>query len=167
MSGTHSDILLISDRFAAAVLIAGSRRLQMANKRPPNRPAIIVGHSEHRRLTKIAEAALSKNPVVSDELLYELERAHVVDDHRLPRGIIRIGSTARLTSDLGEDRTVTLVFPEEADIAEGKISILTPIGTALIDLRAGQSIDWTARDGQLRRLTVEKVSESAELGQML
>jgi len=77
----------------------------MANKRPPNRPAIIVGHSEHRKLTKIAEAYLSKNAVVSDELLYELERAHVVDDHRLPRGIIRLGSTVRFTSDLGEDRT--------------------------------------------------------------
>ncbi|MBB3562873.1 regulator of nucleoside diphosphate kinase [Rhizobium sp. BK512] len=139
----------------------------MADKRPPNRPAIIVGHSEHRKLTKIAEAHLSKNAVVSDELLYELERAHVVDDHRLPRGIIRLGSTVRFTSDLGEDRTVTLVLPGEANIAEGKISILTPIGTALIGLRAGQSIDWTARDGQLHRLTVEWVSESAELGQML
>ena len=138
----------------------------MANKRPPNRPPIIIGHCEHRKLTKIVEAQLSKNPVVSDELLYELERAHVVDDHQLPRGIIRIGSTVRFTSDLGEDRTVTLVFPGEADIAEGKISVLTPIGTALIGLRAGQSMDWTARDGQPHRLTVARVSESAELGQM-
>ena len=139
----------------------------MPNKGTPRRPAIIIGHSDHLKLSKIAEAQLSKNPVVSDELLYELERAHVVDDHQLPRGIIRIGSTVRFTSDLGEDRTVTLVFPGEADIAEGKISVLTPIGTALIGLRAGQSMDWTARDGQPHRLTVARVSESAELGQML
>ena len=52
---------------------------------------------------------------------------------------------------------VTLVFPGEADIAQGKISILTPIGAALIGLSAGQSIDWTARDGRIHRLKVESV----------
>lgn len=59
------------------------------------------------------------------------------------------------------------MFPGEADIAEGKISILTPIGAALIGLKAGQSIDWTARDGRLHRLTVETVAAPAELGQVL
>jgi regulator of nucleoside diphosphate kinase len=68
-----------------------------------------------------------------------------------------MGSTLRFTSDLGEDRRVTLVFPGEADIAEGKVSILTPIGVALIGLSVGQSIDWTARDGQVHRLKVEAV----------
>lgn len=68
-----------------------------------------------------------------------------------------MGSTLRFTSDLGEDRQVTLVFPGEADIAEGKVSVTTPIGAALIGLSAGQSIDWTARDGRVHRLTVESV----------
>ena len=72
-----------------------------------------------------------------------------------------MGSTLRFTSDGGEDRRVTLVFPGEADIAEGKISILTPIGVALIGLSAGQSIDWTARDGRTHRLTVETVEAPA------
>ena len=68
-----------------------------------------------------------------------------------------MGSRLRFTTDAGEDRTVTLVFPAEADIEAGKVSILTPIGTALIGLTAGQSIDWTARDGRVHRLTVESV----------
>ena len=71
--------------------------------------------------------------------------------------IVRMGSTLRFTTDAGEDRTVTLVFPAEADIAEGRISVLTPIGIALVGLAAGQSMDWTARDGRVHRLTVESV----------
>jgi regulator of nucleoside diphosphate kinase len=63
----------------------------------------------------------------------------------------------RFTTDAGEDRTVTLVFPGRADIAEGKVSVLTPIGVALIGLAVGQSIDWTARDGRTHRLTVRDV----------
>ena len=89
----------------------------------------------------------------------ELDRARVVEDARIAADVVRMGSTLRFTSDLGEDRSVTLVFPGEADIAEGKISILTPIGAALIGLSAGQSIDWTARDGRIHRLTVESVED--------
>jgi regulator of nucleoside diphosphate kinase len=54
---------------------------------------------------------------------------------------------------------VTLVLPGGADIAEGKVSVLTPIGAALIGLSTGQSIDWTARDGRTHRLTVEHVEK--------
>ncbi|MBB3464346.1 regulator of nucleoside diphosphate kinase [Rhizobium sp. BK377] len=78
-----------------------------------------------------------------------------------------MGFEVRFTSDLGEDRQVTLVFPGEADIAEGKISILTPIGVALIGLKTGQSIDWTARDGRLHRLTVRTLREPAETEHLL
>ncbi len=55
---------------------------------------------------------------------------------------------------------MTLVFPGEADIAKGKISVLTPIGAALIGLSASQSIDWTSRDGRIHRLTVESVEQT-------
>ena len=56
-------------------------------------------------------------------------------------------------------QTVTLVYPREADIAEGKVSVLTPIGTALIGLAEGQSILWPTRTGTSKRLTVLKVDE--------
>lgn len=68
-----------------------------------------------------------------------------------------MGSTLRYVTDSGDDRTVTLVFPGDADIAEGRVSILTPIGVALIGLSAGQSMGWTTRDGRPNRLTVEHV----------
>ena len=85
----------------------------------------------------------------------------MVDDGRIPDGVVRMGSMVRFMSDLGEDRRVTLVFPGEADIAQGKVSVITPIGVALIGLSAGQSIDWTARDGRTHRLRVESVNAPA------
>lgn len=121
------------------------------------KPAITMTRSDHERLSRLAETWSVRNPNVADELLAELDRARVVDEGRISAEVIRMGSTLRFTSDLGEDRLVTLVFPGEADIAQGKVSILTPIGTALIGLKVGQSIDWTARDGRVHRLTVESV----------
>lgn len=121
------------------------------------KPAITMTRSDRERLWRLAESYTERTPEVADVLMAEMERARVVEDTRIPADVVRMGSTLRFTSDLGEDRRVTLVFPGEADIAEGKISILTPIGAALIGLSAGQSIDWTARDGRVHRLTVETV----------
>lgn len=130
--------------------------MAQANKKY-RKPAITVTRTDSERLWRLAESFADRNPVVADELLAELDRAKVVDDGRLATDIVRMGSSLRFTSDLGEDRHVTLVFPGEADIAEGKVSILTPIGVALIGLAAGRSIDWIARDGRTHRLTVESV----------
>ncbi|MBN9079516.1 MAG: nucleoside diphosphate kinase regulator [Rhizobiales bacterium 65-79] len=124
------------------------------------KPAITLTRSDHERLTRLAESFVSRNASLADQLLDELERARIVDDNKLRADVVRMGSTLRFTTDAGEDRTVTLVFPDEADIAEGRVSILTPVGIALVGLSSGQSIDWTARDGRNRRLTVESVEPS-------
>ena len=134
----------------------------MAQANRKNRkPAIAVTRTDSERLWRLAESFVGRNPAVAEELLSELERARIVEDGRLSASVIRMGSLLRFTSDVGEDRNVTLVFPSEADIAKGKVSILTPIGVALIGLSAGQSIDWIARDGRIHRLTVESVQPPA------
>ncbi|MFG1479472.1 nucleoside diphosphate kinase regulator [Xanthobacter sp. V4C-4] len=119
-------------------------------------PAIIIGTAEHHRLSGLATAALDHSPEVAEELLDELERARVVAPGRVPASTVRMGSTVTYTAD-GGTRTVTLVYPAEADIANGRVSIMTPIGAALIGLSEGQSIPWTARDGRRNALTVLKV----------
>ena len=92
------------------------------------KPAIIVTRTDHERPSRLAEAHAARNPEVSGELLNELDRARIVHDDKVGSNVVCMGSTLGFTSDLGEDRTVTLVFPGEADIAAGKVSILTPIG---------------------------------------
>ena len=78
-------------------------------------------------------------------------------DARLPRDVVRMGS--RVVFRTGEEiREAELVYPAQADIAQGRISVLTPVGTALIGLRAGQSITWRTRDGRKQVLTIVRVT---------
>lgn len=123
------------------------------------KPSIAVCRSDHDRLTQLAEQ--SSNPVVADALLSELDRARVVPDEELAGSVVRMGSRLRYRTDGGESRVVQLVFPAEADIAAGRVSILTPIGAALLGLKPGQSIDWRTRDGRTQILTVESVASGA------
>ncbi|TGT71955.1 MULTISPECIES: nucleoside diphosphate kinase regulator [unclassified Mesorhizobium] len=133
------------------------------NTRTPSKPKIRISQSDHERLSALASTFATRNPEASDELLAELERARVVADGWVSSGTVRMGSTVTFKPDSGDRKTVTLVYPGEADISAGKVSILTPIGTALIGLSAGQSIMWTARDGRKHELLVLGVSKpSAE-----
>ena len=125
------------------------------------KPEIRNATSEHARLTVLAGAVADRNPEASDGLLAELERARIVADGAVSDKTVRMGSAVTYETDAGETRTVTLVFPGEADIAQGKISILTPIGTALIGLSAGQAIGWVARDGRRHRLSVLAVAPAS------
>ena len=125
------------------------------------KPAITISEVDHARLTRLADAIADQSPELADELLDELERARVVKANRLPEKVVRMGSEVTYSSDDGHQKTVTLVFPGEADIAAGRVSILTPIGTALIGLSPGQSIEWTTRDQRQHRLVVDSVEQPA------
>jgi regulator of nucleoside diphosphate kinase len=87
----------------------------------------------------------------------ELERAEVVDPKDIPGDAITMRSTVRLR-DLGSGKELiySLVFPNEADIDKGKISVLAPVGTAMIGYRVGDTIEWEVPAG-LRRLKVQEV----------
>lgn len=133
------------------------------------KPAILVTRHDHEQLTKLADSYSNSQPDLAEELYTELDRARVVGNEKAGTGFVRIGSSFRFTTDGGDDRTVTLVLPGEADIAEGKVSVMTPIGVALIGLSAGQSMKWKARDGNAHTLTVVSVaangaSEAAATG---
>lgn len=122
-------------------------------------PAIVVSEAEHERLTNLAAAIEERAPEVAGVLRKEMERAQVVPADAIPADAVRMGSTVEFRSETGQVRRLTLVYPGEADLAAGRISILTPIGAALIGLSPGQSIAWTARDGRRHELTVLRVEQ--------
>ena len=122
-------------------------------------PEIVLGAADHRQLNVLAMAGLNHTPDQSDDLLHELERARVVADGTVPEDIVRMGSSVRYRTDSGQEPQVTLVYPVDADIAEGRISVMTPVGTALIGLRVGQSITWRDRANKRHMLTVLAVSQ--------
>ena len=120
-------------------------------------PQIIVSNADYERLTDLATASLERLPEVANELLSEMDRAKVVQDGSVPDNVVRMGSTVTFKSDDGHTRTLKLVYPADESVDEHRISVMTPVGAALIGLGTGQSISWTARDGKHHRLTVTKV----------
>ena len=134
----------------------------MQDTQPTNqKTTIVVTQGDYQRLQGLANAARRRQPDVAEELAGELDRAGVVADGEISPGVVRMGSIVEYRTETGATRTVTLVFPGEADIAQGKVSILTPIGTALLGLSPGQSLGWVARDGRGHRLTILSVRPPA------
>jgi regulator of nucleoside diphosphate kinase len=123
------------------------------------KPRIIVSDIDSKRLLDLAAAVHDRLPEVAEELQAEMDRARVVPARSLPDNVVRMGSTVEFRSDSTQQRRVTLVFPGGADIAQNRISILTPIGAALIGLSTGQSMTWLARDGRRHELTVLSVEQ--------
>ena len=84
-----------------------------------------------------------------DSLEQELDRAHVVVASAIPRDVVTMNSQVRIEDvDTGVETVYTLVFPLDASIAEKKISILAPIGTALLGTRVGTTVDWPVPAGR-------------------
>lgn len=124
------------------------------------KPSIVVGKSDELRLTALATAAVNgARERFARALLAELERADVVRDGELPPDAVRMHAEVEFDIDGRERRSVRLVYPGEADIDQGSISILTPIGTALLGLTPGQSITHAGPDGRPHRLTVVAVKQ--------
>jgi len=126
------------------------------------KPRITLTANDHGKLSVLANAAAHTMPEVAAELADELDRAHVLSTGRQPLNTVCMGCEVEFRDDMtGRVQTVVLVYPNEADISKGRISVLTPIGTALIGLPVGKSIDWTTRTGETKRLTVLQVREPA------
>ncbi len=119
---------------------------------------IYISRVDRKRIQaflKSAPSSKSADRQGARDLEDELDRAEVVEPEQVPADIITMNSRVQLTDiDQGKTFEYTLVFPPEADYAAGKISILAPIGTALLGYRVGDEIHWTVPDG-VRRLRVD------------
>lgn len=132
----------------------------MASNLQPILPPITLRVCDAERLRNIAEAASDKHPQTTDFLAREIDRAEILPDARLLPGVVTMDSEVTFRDDISmQEQTVTLVYPDAADIGSGKISILTPIGAALIGLSVSQSIEFQTPGGRWRSLTVLKVHQ--------
>lgn len=128
----------------------------------PNLPEIRLTRQDFARLDQLLAIwtggeRLSKT---ADFLLHELARARIVPD--VPPGTVAMHAKVRFRDDdTGRERTVVLVYPAERREAENELSVLTPLGVALIGLAEGQSIAFEGVGGALRRVTVLQVTPMA------
>lgn len=122
------------------------------------RPQIIIAQETVAHLESLVQGAAARMPALADGLLEELSRARILPAARVPSDVVGLGSTVLWRDETtGREHTATLVWPEEADISVGRLSILTPVGVALLGLKAGTRFRWETRKGETRELMVLSV----------
>jgi regulator of nucleoside diphosphate kinase len=120
---------------------------------------IVVNESDAARLRGLlaARADAVRDQEHLHELAEELERALVLEPGDVPREVVTMHSHVRvLDLATGDRRELELVFPAEADVGAQRISVLAPLGTALLGYREGDEVEWLMPGG-LKRLRIEKV----------
>ena len=118
-------------------------------------PQIYLTQNDMESLFKLVDAQPGKR---LEKLESELVRARVVPRDEIPEDVVTMNSRVVFENETtGERREITLVYPGNADIDAGRISVLVPIGTALLGLRVGQSIDWELPGGEKQRYRIVDV----------
>lgn len=124
-----------------------------------NKPIHITQFDLHR-LQQLLEDASRTNFRGREDLAglqAELARAEIVAPQTVSHNVITMNSTVVLLDlETGDEETYTLVFPETADIAAGKISVLAPVGTAMLGYEVGDTFEWVVPAGK-RRLQIKEI----------
>ncbi|MCU0872470.1 MAG: nucleoside diphosphate kinase regulator [Pirellulaceae bacterium] len=124
------------------------------------RRKIYITQIDLQRLCRVVASELDLNDGSNrrlTELIAELERAEVVLSDEIPDNVVTMNSTVVLRDlDTGESETYTLVYPNHANIARNRLSVLAPVGTAILGYQVGDVVRWRVPAG-VRRLRVEEV----------
>ncbi|MBP7936074.1 MAG: nucleoside diphosphate kinase regulator, partial [Phycisphaerae bacterium] len=113
-----------------------------------------VDRLDHLLLALVAQAP---DPEALEALQSELDHARLVSSEAVPPDVVTMNSKVRVRDlESGEERIVTLVFPEHADPAVGKVSVLDPVGTAILGYQVNDEIQWTGSKTKLR-LRIEEM----------
>lgn len=127
--------------------------------------AIHITRQDHQRLTEMLEEALARSSRDSSflkELARELAEAEAVDPHEVPADVVTMNSRVILQDvDDGERTAYTLVFPDKANIEEGRLSVVSPIGTAILGYTKGSTVSWNTPGGP-RQIKIADITYQPE-----
>lgn len=119
---------------------------------------IVVTELDLERLERLIALQRRRETSACAALDEELSHAEVVASDEVSPDVVTMNSRARFVDeDLREELEVTLVYPHDADPAQGRVSVLAPVGAALLGLSVGQSIEWRLPRGATRRMRVSAV----------
>lgn len=129
-----------------------------SDKRSEGAPPLIVDEADYDYLYRLAETAAEETPDVGAYLLEEISRARLLPSDEMPADVVRFGAWVTYQDEAsGEERRVQLVYPKQADASCSRISVVSPLGAALIGLSVGQAISWHVPQRAERRLKVVDV----------
>ena len=124
-----------------------------------SRDDLVVKESDYQKLTGLIDLA---NNGIARKLEDELSRADIVQDELYPDDAVCMGSTVKFVElTTGKESVITLVYPGKSSVDDMKISILTPMGSALIGMRVGGEIDWSLPNGRSARIKVLSMTQNA------
>ena len=118
---------------------------------------IYITSHDKTRLEKLIRESAGQGGINLEPLARELERAEIVSPKAVPAGVVTMNSKVVLRDMASSEKlTYVLVFPNEADIDRGAISVLAPVGTAILGYSKGDEVEWKVPAG-MRRLLIEEV----------
>lgn len=122
------------------------------------RPPIVVSSLDMERLEQLLDSLPGAQSDTRAALLEELARAELVEPEDMPRDVVTMNSRVRFVlGDAAQEFDMALAYPKDVDGAPGKLSVLTPVGSALLGLKVGDSIDWTGPGGARVDVTVRDI----------
>ena len=121
------------------------------------RPEIILTSQDLDRLEALLEALPAAAFPGKTELRAELDRAEVVEPQDVPPDVVTMNSKVRFALESGEEFCLTLVYPQDMNGNADRISVLAPVGSALLGLSAGEHIEWTRPGGGMLKLRLVEV----------
>jgi regulator of nucleoside diphosphate kinase len=118
-------------------------------------------------LLRIKHVLSFQNSAEYENLEIELDRAKIISFDLVPPDLVTMNSKIKfLNIEDNKEMTITIVYPSDADFAQGKISVLASLGAALIGLRVNQDIRWMFPDGKTKTLKILTVlSQPESIGQ--
>jgi regulator of nucleoside diphosphate kinase len=128
------------------------RGIEMANL------IYISAHDAERLRDLVSQYSAGRDATTAELLEAELDRATVVERERIPRDVVTIGSRVTFEEERsGHVREVVLAYPSDADASAGRISVLAPVGAALLGLRVDDVIEWPLPGGRTARIRIRSV----------
>ena len=126
-------------------------------------PTLTPSSRDLDRLEQLLDSPAMATHPAAVALAAELGRANVVEPEDMPADVVTMNSRVTCVADVGgETHRLTLVYPPDADVDRHRVSVLAPVGTALLGLSVGQSIDWNAPGGRSLRLRVTAIDYQPE-----
>lgn len=123
-------------------------------------PPIHISETDYDVIADLALRMEQSAPGLARLIFEEIDRALVYPAGRLPADVVALGSEVEFLDDrTGTKRRVQLVLPSEADIEQGRVSVMTPVGAGLIGMGAGREISWPCRGGRPRVLKILEVKQ--------